>query len=55
MTRADLSTLSERSWNDIVVDGRGNAYVGNTSFDFLGGEFAPESSRWSPPMVRLSR
>ena len=41
MTRADLSILSERSWNDIVVDGRGNAYVGNTSFDFPGGECAP--------------
>ena len=25
----------------MVVDGRGNAYVGNTSFDFPGGEFAP--------------
>jgi len=41
VTRADLSTLPERSWNDIVVDGRGNAYVGNISFDFPGGEFAP--------------
>jgi sugar lactone lactonase YvrE len=41
VTRADLSTLSERPWNDIVVDGRGNAYPGNTSFDFPDGEFAP--------------
>jgi SMP-30/Gluconolactonase/LRE-like region len=27
-------------WNDIVVDGRGNAYVNNAGFDFPGGEFA---------------
>ena len=41
VTHADLSGLSEHLWNDIVVDGRGNAYVGNTGFDFPGGEFAP--------------
>ena len=40
-THADLSGLSEHPWNDIVVDGRGNAYVGNIGFDFPGGEFAP--------------
>ena len=40
-THADLSSLSEHPWNAIVVDGRGNAYVGNTGFDFPGGEFAP--------------
>ena len=28
-------------WNEIVVDGRGNAYVNNIGFDFPGGEFAP--------------
>ena len=28
-------------WNDIVVDARGNAYVGATGFEFPGGEFAP--------------
>jgi sugar lactone lactonase YvrE len=38
---ADLAGLSEHKWNDIVVDGRGNAYVNNTGFDFPGGEFAP--------------
>src|SRR5207244_12215638 len=37
----DLSRLSRHPWNDIVVDGRGNAYVGNIGFDFPGGEFAP--------------
>ena len=40
-TQADLSGLSEHPWNDVVVDGRGNAYVGNIGFDFPGGEFAP--------------
>jgi sugar lactone lactonase YvrE len=41
VTHADLSSLSDHPWNDIVVDGRGNAYIGNTGFDFPGGEFAP--------------
>jgi sugar lactone lactonase YvrE len=38
---ADLSGISEKPWNDIVVDGRGNAYVNTIGFDFPGGEFAP--------------
>jgi sugar lactone lactonase YvrE len=37
----DLTELAPPPWNDIVVDGRGNAYVGNTGFDFPEGEFAP--------------
>jgi sugar lactone lactonase YvrE len=41
VTHADLGSLSELPWNDIVVDGRGNAYVGNIGFDFPEGEFAP--------------
>jgi sugar lactone lactonase YvrE len=41
VTYADLSGLSDFGWNDIVVDGRGNAYVNNIGFDFPGGEFAP--------------
>ena len=41
VTYADLSNLSNHPWNDIVVDGRGNAYVDNIGFDFPGGEFAP--------------
>jgi sugar lactone lactonase YvrE len=42
VTHADLSRLSDRSWNEIVVDGRGNAYVNGIGFDFLAGEeFAP--------------
>jgi sugar lactone lactonase YvrE len=41
VTHADLSGLSRHAWNDIVVDGRGNAYVDEIGFDFPGGEFAP--------------
>ena len=41
VTHAGLSDLADHPWNDIVVDGRGNAYVNNTGFDFPGGEFAP--------------
>jgi sugar lactone lactonase YvrE len=37
---AGLGGLSEHAWNDIVVDGRGKAYVNNIGFEF-GGEFAP--------------
>jgi sugar lactone lactonase YvrE len=45
MTHADLTSLADPAWpwNDIVVDGRGNAYVNNTGFPFPGGEFAPGS------------
>lgn len=38
---ADLSPVSTKPWNDIVVDGRGNAYVNSIGFDFPGDEFAP--------------
>ncbi len=38
---ADLSGLSEKPWNDIVVDDHGNAYVNCIGFDFPGGAFAP--------------
>jgi sugar lactone lactonase YvrE len=38
---ADLSAISEKPWNDIVVDDRGNAYVNTIGFDFPGGDFAP--------------
>jgi sugar lactone lactonase YvrE len=42
VTHADLSELSDRAWNEIVVDGRGNAYVNGSGFDMLAGEdFAP--------------
>jgi sugar lactone lactonase YvrE len=38
---ADLSPVSSKPWNDIVVDARGHAYVNSIGFDFPGGEFAP--------------
>lgn len=41
VTHADLSTLSRYPWSDMVVDGRGNAYIGNLGFNFPGGEFSP--------------
>lgn len=41
VTHADLNGVAEPRWNDIVVDGRGNAYVNNIGFDFGSGEFAP--------------
>ena len=40
-THADLAGLSDKPWNEIVVDGRGNAYVNNIGFDFPEGEVAP--------------
>jgi len=40
-TYADLTGLSGHPWSDMVIDGRGNAYVGNIGFDFPAGEFAP--------------
>ena len=41
VTHADLSGLSAHPWNEIVVDGRGNAYINSIGFDFPAGEFAP--------------
>ncbi len=41
VTHADLTSISALPWNDIVVDGRGNAYVNNIGFNFPGGDFAP--------------
>jgi len=41
VTHADLSAISY-GWNEIVVDGRGNAYVNGGGFDVMAGEkFAP--------------
>lgn len=34
VTHADLAPLSPYPWSDMVVDGRGNAYIGNIGFDF---------------------
>ena len=41
VTHADLTSLSEYPWNDMVVDGRGNAYIGNLGWNFPNGEFHP--------------
>jgi len=43
VTHADLSGVAKKGlpWNEIVVDGRGNAYINNVGFDFPGEEFAP--------------
>jgi len=39
---ADLRPLADKPWNEIVVDGRGNAYVNGGGFDLgAGEEFAP--------------
>jgi sugar lactone lactonase YvrE len=38
---ADLSGVSEKPWNDIVVDDRGNAYVNCIGFDFPDEAFGP--------------
>src|SRR5437867_6200192 len=44
VTHADLTHLSCHTLNEIVVDGRGNAYINNIGFDLLaGGKFAPGS------------
>ncbi len=41
VTHAELSSLSERPWNEIVVDGKGNIYLNNIGFEFPGADFAP--------------
>jgi sugar lactone lactonase YvrE len=41
-THADLTSLSGIGWNEIVVDGRANAYVNAAGFDLMAGaKFAP--------------
>jgi sugar lactone lactonase YvrE len=35
---ADLSSIAQLGWNEIVVDGRGNIYVNSINFSFLAGE-----------------
>ncbi|HKF75445.1 MAG TPA: SMP-30/gluconolactonase/LRE family protein [Candidatus Dormibacteraeota bacterium] len=38
VTHADLGRVSDRGWNEIVVDGRGSAYVNSVGFDLMAGE-----------------
>jgi sugar lactone lactonase YvrE len=49
VTHADLSRLSDRpAGNELVVDGRGNAYVNGGGFDLMAGE------EFSPGIVALA-
>jgi len=50
---ADLSRVSQKPWNDIVTDDRGNAYVNSIGFDFPGGQIysGPESPHPSGRIV----
>jgi sugar lactone lactonase YvrE len=41
VNHADLAPVSNKPWNDLVVDANGNAYVNSIGFDFPGGEPAP--------------
>ena len=41
VTHATLAEFSEKPWNDIVVDERGNAYVNGIGYDFPEGEPGP--------------
>jgi sugar lactone lactonase YvrE len=47
---ADMSALSPHGCNDIVIDGRGNAYVNNVNFDFAAG---PPAGTVAPGFVAL--
>jgi sugar lactone lactonase YvrE len=38
VSHANLTDLSAKPWNEIVVDGRGNTYLNNIGFDFPNGE-----------------
>jgi sugar lactone lactonase YvrE len=51
-TYADLSGISRHGCNDIVVDGRGNAYVNSPNFDFAAG---PPDGAVQPGVVGLVR
>ena len=55
VTHADLSRLSDHAWNEIAVDGRGNAYVNEIGFAFPGGEFATGSIALVTPDGRARR
>jgi sugar lactone lactonase YvrE len=44
VAHADMSAVSEKPWNDIVVDPLGNAYVNTIGFDFPVGSRRPGAS-----------
>jgi sugar lactone lactonase YvrE len=41
LPHADLISVADKPWNDIVADDRGRVYVNSIGFEFPGGEFAP--------------
>jgi sugar lactone lactonase YvrE len=47
LTHADLALISEKPWNDIVVDAYGNAYVNNIGSTFPVVSRHPAASCWS--------
>jgi sugar lactone lactonase YvrE len=47
VTHADLRSISDRGWNELIVDGRGNAYVNGGGFDLMAGE------KFVPGMIAL--
>ena len=50
VTHADLSgAFDVQQWNEIAVDGRGNAYLNNIAFDFPGGEYRPGLAALATP------
>jgi sugar lactone lactonase YvrE len=53
VTHADLTGLATHPWNEIVVDGRGNAYLNNTGFDFPAGAYSPGTIVLLTPDGRL--
>lgn len=38
VTHTDLGKLCDHGWNEITVDGRGNAYVSSVGFDLMAGD-----------------
>ncbi len=38
VTHADLASVLDKPWNEIVVDGRGNVYVNSIGFEMMEGE-----------------
>src|SRR5205823_1454068 len=38
VTHADLSAITDKGFNEVVVDGRGNAWINGGGFDMMAGE-----------------
>jgi sugar lactone lactonase YvrE len=52
---ADLSGLADKPWNEVVADGRGNAYLNCIGFEFPGEDFAPGLIALVTPDGRVSQ